>query len=416
MYDVIIIGAGISGLYTAYKLLQQNPNISIYILEKHTIIGGRAGNIIYEGQEIVTGAGIGRFEKDFLLKKLMTDFTFPINDFIVKHNYDKVWNKDEKDPILFMKDIFTTLINEYKKNPVKTTFKDFAQSIIGKKNYKKFILYAGFTDFEKEDVYDTLFYYNFDDNMTSWKGFSVPWKKLIDKMSIKIGLDKIKINSTVINIKRNLDETFEILTMELQNKFVYEKIYQTKKVIIATTISFVQSIFSLSPTHSMIYNQIKGQPFFRVYAKFTDSNSIKYMNKYVKTMTIVNGPLQKILPISPKNGIYMISYSDNKNAIFLEHYFNKPTINCFIFSRLIENALGLPLHSIKIYSILGLFFDIGTHYYKPLTHIKNRKKFIKKAQRPLPNMFIVGEMVSINQGWVEGALESVETIYEEIVE
>jgi hypothetical protein len=28
----------------------------------------------------------------------------------------------------------------------------------------------------------------------------------------------------------------------------------------------------------------------------------------------------------------------------------------------------------------------------------------------MPNMLIVGEMVSLNQGWVEGALESVEQV------
>jgi monoamine oxidase len=30
-------------------------------------------------------------------------------------------------------------------------------------------------------------------------------------------------------------------------------------------------------------------------------------------------------------------------------------------------------------------------------------------------MFIVGEMISMNQGWVEGALESVEKIIDEIM-
>jgi monoamine oxidase len=29
-------------------------------------------------------------------------------------------------------------------------------------------------------------------------------------------------------------------------------------------------------------------------------------------------------------------------------------------------------------------------------------------------MFIVGEMISMNQGWVEGALESVEEVFEEL--
>jgi hypothetical protein len=34
----------------------------------------------------------------------------------------------------------------------------------------------------------------------------------------------------------------------------------------------------------------------------------------------------------------------------------------------------------------------------------------KKAQNPLPNMVVVGEMIALNQGWVEGSLDSVENV------
>ena len=35
IYDYIIIGAGISGLYTAYQLLKKNKDLNILILEKN---------------------------------------------------------------------------------------------------------------------------------------------------------------------------------------------------------------------------------------------------------------------------------------------------------------------------------------------------------------------------------------------
>ena len=41
IYDFIIIGAGISGLYTYYLIKQTNPNIKILILESSNRIGGR---------------------------------------------------------------------------------------------------------------------------------------------------------------------------------------------------------------------------------------------------------------------------------------------------------------------------------------------------------------------------------------
>ena len=41
---------------------------------------------------------------------------------------------------------------------------------------------------------------------------------------------------------------------------------------------------------------------------------------------------------------------------------------------------------------------------------KNRKDFINKAQHPEDGMLVVGEAVSRDQGWVEGALESVNIV------
>ena len=55
------------------------------------------------------------------------------------------------------------------------------------------------------------------------------------------------------------------------------------------------------------------------------------------------------------------------------------------------------------------YWPIGTHYYQPLSNeYKNRKDFIDEAQHPLPNILVVGEVVALNQGWTQGALESVQ--------
>ena len=45
--EIIIIGAGISGLYAAYKLKTLHPNINITILEQNQI-GGRMGSQSFE--------------------------------------------------------------------------------------------------------------------------------------------------------------------------------------------------------------------------------------------------------------------------------------------------------------------------------------------------------------------------------
>jgi len=78
---------------------------------------------------------------------------------------------------------------------------------------------------------------------------------------------------------------------------------------------------------------------------------------------------------------------------------------------LVEKALEIPNGSLHLLAIKDYYWPIGTHYYSPLTsEFNNRKDFIRKAQHPEPGMLVVGEVVSNDQGWSEGALDSVEKV------
>jgi protoporphyrinogen oxidase len=61
-YDIIIVGSGMSGLYSAYNIKKTSPKTTFLILEKYNKqwLGGRTSNEVFYGTEIVTGAGIGR--------------------------------------------------------------------------------------------------------------------------------------------------------------------------------------------------------------------------------------------------------------------------------------------------------------------------------------------------------------------
>ena len=78
--DIIIIGSGMAGLYSAYNIKKTSPNTSFLVLEKYKKywIGGRTSNEIFYGTEIVTGAGIGRKGKDKMLYKLLDNLNFRV--------------------------------------------------------------------------------------------------------------------------------------------------------------------------------------------------------------------------------------------------------------------------------------------------------------------------------------------------
>ena len=92
-YDVIIIGSGMAGLYAAYNIKKMSPDTSFRILEKYkkNWIGGRASNELFYGTEIVTGAGIGRKQKDKLLHKLLDELDLKTSDFIVTPFYSNMF-------------------------------------------------------------------------------------------------------------------------------------------------------------------------------------------------------------------------------------------------------------------------------------------------------------------------------------
>ena len=401
-YDIIIIGGGIAGLYTGYNILQKYPNKSFVILEKNKkkFLGGRMGNHTFYGEKVVIGAGIGRKNKDKLLIQLLNELGVKYHEFKVMINYaDSVKRINVKNVIEKLKEIYESKISLSKPKP--QTFKEFAEPQLGKEDYQNFLTSSGYTDYENEDIRDTLYNYGMDDNVPGWTGLSIPWDELIHRLCKKIGKENIKTNKNVVSIKR-LNNIYQMKTDR-------GRIYSAQTVIIATPIDKLKKLLPMTTIPS-IYNEIHGQPFLRVYGKFAKS-SCEILKGLITAQTVVNGPLHKIIPINPEKGVYMIGYSDNKDALFLEKHTANTKKNRLFFTRLIEKAFNLPPNTLKLISMIHFFWPIGTHYYDPLSNAyTSRNEFIENAQNPMKNLYVVGEMISNNQGWTEGALESVKAI------
>ena len=405
-YDIIIIGSGMSGLYAALKVKKLCPDISFLVIERNELFGGRSYDYRFEDTDVVTGAGIGRKNKDKVLLQLMKDFKIPIEVFETQHKYSSSIHPpcDVKSTFTYLKKIYDKE-NKNKVTKNHETFKQYAKNILGEDAYNHFVVCSGYSDYENEDVYDTFYHYNFDDNYNKWMGFSVPWKTLVDKIVASLG--KNIINNTEVTKISKEDNYFEISTKRNSNSNSNKNIkYYCEKVIIATDIDALTNlIHNISPNPSL-YSQIKGQPFLRMYAKFS-KESIPYLKEKIQGVTVITGPMQKVIPMNPDKGVYMIVYSDNNDAEFFKKYFKNNEKNRTMLNNLLEKSLGLD-GKLHIENIKDFYWKNGTHYYAPLSsNFKNRQEFIKTVQRPDKNILIVGELISIHQGWVEGALESV---------
>jgi hypothetical protein len=405
-YDIIIIGSGMAGLYSAYNITKMSPDTSFLILEKYKKewIGGRASNEMFYGTQVVTGAGIGRKDKDKLLIELMDDIGVKYKPYESDINYSQTFT-----PVDIVK-IIKKLKSEYNKHPElhHKTFKEFFIKIFGEKLYKTFIISAGYTDYENADLYETLYNYGMDDNKSGWTGLNIPWKNMVDKLYHIIGKNHFRFSNDVVEIKKIKEKPclFQIKTAN-------GSLYHSNKVIVSTTITGIQKLVPGADKKNSLYQQIHGQPFLRLYAKF-NKESAEIMKKYVTSYTIVPGPLQKIIPMDVNKGVYMIAYSDNYYASLQKKYLENTPDNRDLYCDLLEESLGIPKGQLKITAIKDYYWPIGTHYYEPLKgNFKTRNDFIYKAQHPEKGMLVVGEVVSRDQGWTEGALESVKAVLDE---
>jgi hypothetical protein len=401
-FDVVVVGAGIAGLYATYKVLKMAPTLNVLLLEKSDEVGGRLETANFYGVIVAGGAGVGRKHKDILLIDLLKELGLPFRDFTKNDGYAATI-----EPQCDVKRVFLDLKREYNRLPNRRhlTFKRFALPLLGETLYTHFLICSGYTDYEEEDAYDVFHYYGFDDNFKSWPGMGIVWRDLSSKLVEAIGNHRIKTGITVRRIQQVAGGNAGWILHLNGTRSLF-----AHKVVIATTIA---SLMKLVPEKASLYRHIYGQPFLRVYAKFNKASS-PVMATVVPQTTIVPGSMHKVIPMNKEKGVYMIAYTDNAGAIYLKKKKGNTPENRHFFCRLLEKGLGIPYGTLGIQAILSFYWEIGTHFYGPLPlRFLNRTSFIKEAQTPFPHMRVVGEMVALNQGWVEGALDSVDKVITE---
>lgn len=369
---IAIIGSGISGLYCAYKLKKIGYN-DIDIFEKNKEIGGRVKVISFDNMDVVAGAGIGRKNKDKILFDLCKDLGVTTHEYTTKFSYTF-----EPYDILSIIEEMKRYISEFDRS--KYTFSQFAKQLLGIKKYNHFVKSVNGSDFEDADIVDTIYDYGFDDCVGGYQAFSIKWKEMLNAFS-NILKDNIHLNTEIKKIEF------------LNNKKIKIKNTIYDKVIFAIPTEKIKQILGLK-----IYDNIQCQSFARLYVKL--SEPLKNYSGFIVT----EKPFQKIIEMNREKCIYMISYSDNKIA--------DEWLNVKDKKEVVEKSIKkIFKQNVRVKKIKLIHWKCGTHYFKPLLNIfKDRNEFLYYAQNPFQNVHCIGEAFSNNQGWCEGALESVEKI------
>lgn len=374
---VCIIGSGIAGLYSAYLL----RNYDVTLFEKNKIIGGRIKTVKFDSQKVVAGAGVGR-KSDVLLKKLCDELKVKTTEYEAKSSY--VGIVPEFSPVEKIEELAALI----KPKDRRKSFREVAVKYMGLKDYNKFVSYVGETDYEEGGVNDVIKDYGFEESFSSgFTAFSINWDDFL------YAFEK-RLRCTI-----HLNKNIKTITKKKKKFEVDGELFDI--VIIATTIDHTKKLLDslIDEDHLSLYDNISCQSFTRLYVKLNRPLDIS------TRLVITKAPFQKIIEINRDKCLYMISYSDNEMAEFWKD--NKDNIDYIVEKKLKE----IFKESFSVLKSKLIYWKCGTHFYRPLPEgFRDRDEFLEIVQNPLPNLYCVGEAFSTNQGWCEGALESVEAV------
>lgn len=171
----------------------------------------------------------------------------------------------------------------------------------------------------------------------------------------------------------------------------------------ATTVGAIRNI-AVHPKIDVLDN-LETQPFLKIYTLHEDPLD------QLPHAIIHNNPMKKSIVATRKEKIMMGVYCDGENVQYWKSIMDDKDALLKHLNILYERE-GIP----KAHSVLAKYWEEGIHYFKPTSERIDRREtkreeLLKKYYvHPTENIYLCGEMVSRNQGWVEGALESVERL------
>jgi len=377
MYDTIVVGGGISGLYCALSL----PNV--LVLEESNYWGGRIKTHYHPQYEM----GAGRFHKNH--KRLWHLIQrFKLNPMPIPGRLDYI---DEKDGVVPNVDAYlSAMIQKMTLHDSlrKKTFFQYCVKALGEEDAIQFAYALGFHEIYYKNAYDSLQSLRMDyiqgDYFTLREGLSELCNRMVKEIKGK-GHGVCKLNHRVTKIEHVGDH-------------VKVDGYLAKKVIITIPPIHFKNFPILSP-YKKVISYLKGPPLLRVYAKYPEPVWFDSMHK----MT-TSHELRHIIPIH--DGIVMIAYvEDTDIAPFLEKGKLKSLKQ---IGELIETVLSQLFPTLTIPKPLWIrpyLWEIGTHAWLP----GNSTKLLETLP-VIENIYVCGEAFSTRQSWIEGSLESAEGV------
>jgi len=374
----MILGGGISGLYSAYTLLQENPVQKIIVLEKNDRWGGR----IYTDKRLNVECGGARFNREHkTLTRLLQELDLIPDVVSIPDNMKIAESPDTPlSSLLWKLGVYNKL--DYAHDLTKYTMEEYMRIVLSKEEVQQLKdsigYYAEIVVMNAKDAIHLLQHMN-QPFFRLEHGLSQVIEELVRRLKLYPSCI-LKLNQDVRSVQRT-DKGYRIAT---QNQVYYAP------WCICTLEKNLVKKFSLGIHH---LNKLINGPLCRIFCTFKEP-WFKDMPKYTSKT-----PLRIIIP---HDTCLQISYSDHKFALFWNQVYatyGVPGVNRAL-KYFIKEALNLELPTPMTTEVH--FWDYGVAYW---TKNANSEQLTEYFQEPLPNFYLCSDAYSSEfQQWMEGGL------------
>lgn len=414
-YDILIIGAGIAGLYTAIECLKRKPKSRVALAESYHIAGGRMSTFSADISGVhyqweMGGARIS--EHHTMLLKLFKKYgleTFPIEG-APQFKESGAWSLEPDNFGRAIPITFGPLANLPKEILGTKTLRQLLSTVLTPKELEGLLIrhpYRGELDTMRADIALGLFQNEFGPSekyVLCKQGLSTLIQKMVEDFEKRGGFLFLK---------------HKLLEIRGDHEFIFKKSGDTSEIVFqaAKAVFAIPSpaLARLAPFASWpTLKHLAMKPLLRIYAVFPKGPNGKQWFEGLTKIVTAQRP-RYIIPASVENGSIQISYTDSTDAEPLMEILKKDG----------EAALGAEI--VKDLRVLldktipdPLFVKAhpwhdGVTYWLPGDY--SPAELSKKAIRPFRKKpwFVVGESYSMRQGWMEGGLEHADSALRMII-
>jgi hypothetical protein len=403
MYDTLIIGSGVAGLAVAKELAGRKDHV--LLLDKWDTWGGRVFTYYGTGAEkgISYEIGAGRiFNAHKRVNALVHRYgleTFPIGT-------DSLWEVKDPNPFL---ELFAPIRTALSTLPPK----DLATHTIAELIPHELAHLLDLFPYRSE-----FFTLRADEALKFFKPSATMGATGTDYYGVRGGLGQIPKNMAreAIAAGATLKHEYEVKDVRRAassgegDLFEVEAVhkgshhtFKARRVVFATCRCSLSDFKILAKVP--VLKQTGTAPLSRIYAVFPpDPRSGKvWFDGLHKVVT--RNPLRYVIPINPKTGLIMISYTDGKDT---DHW--KDLKGRALQTEILRCARALfPDRTIPAPTYLKQHrWGGGCTYWLPGDY--DVAAASAAAHNPAPGIYITGESISLEQCWIESALESAETL------